>query len=126
MTFETLKNHCLARAGVREDFPFGPDTLVFKVAGKMFMLVGLDDDPLRINVKCEPEHAEALRAIYPSVYAGYHMNKRHWNTVILDGSIPDEVVLEMVDDSYELVVKSLTKRERSGLKQRPQSVCNLN
>ena len=115
MNFKTLKAYILEKKEVREDFPFDEHTLVFKVLDKMFALVSLDDTPLRINLKCDPEHAEALRAIYPSVLPGYHMNKRHWNTVILYNSIPDNVLLEMIDDSYALVVNGLKKEERNRL-----------
>ena len=82
----------------------------------MIALVGLEDDPLRINLKCDPEHAEALRAMYPAVLPGYHMHKRHWNTVILDDSLPEDLLIEMVDDSYDLVFKSLTKAVQAELK----------
>ena len=112
MDFRTLKKYLLHKKGAKEDFPFDEKTLVFKVMGKIFALVALDEDPLRINLKCDPEHAEALRAVYPAVKPGYHMNKEHWNTVILDGSIQDEVIFEMIDDSYHLVVQKLKKADR--------------
>ena len=115
MDFKTLREYVLKKKETAQDFPFGPGTLVFKVMGKMFALVGLDEDPLRINLKCEPDHAEVLRAIYPSVFPGYHMNKRHWNSVILDGSVPDEVILEMIDDSYTLVASGFKKSDRNRL-----------
>ena len=115
MTFQKLQNYLLSKKGAREDFPFDINTLVIKVGPKMFALISLENDPLTINLKCDPEHAEALRAIYPAVRPGDHMNKRHWNTVLLDGSIPDEVIYEMIDESYDLVVMSLTRAEREGL-----------
>ena len=90
-------------------------SFVFKVVGKMFALLGWSENPLRLNLKCEPAHAEALRTIYPSVIPGYHMNKRHWNTVIFDGTIPEEEVRKMIDDSYALVVKTLKKSDREML-----------
>ncbi len=115
MELNTLRDYLSGKKGVAQEFPFGPDTLVFKVLGKMFALVGLKDSPLRINLKCDPDHAEALRAMYESVIPGYHMNKRHWNTVILDGGVPNDHVLEMMDQSYDLVVKGLKKAEKKKL-----------
>lgn len=119
MTLKDLRAVCLAKPGAHEDFPFGPDTLVFKVRGKLFALCparrGVDDEPLSINLKCEPELAELLREKYDVVTPGYHMNKRHWNTVILDGSVPKREVLELIDLSYSLVVKGLRKSERERL-----------
>ena len=115
MDFHSLKDYLLGKKGAKEDFPFDPHTLVLKVMSKMFALIALEEDPLRINLKCDPEHAEALRAIYPAVLPGYHMDKRHWNTIILDGSIPDEVIHEMIDDSYALVVKGLRRADREKL-----------
>jgi predicted DNA-binding protein (MmcQ/YjbR family) len=115
MTFEKLMQYIHAKKGAWDDFPFDMETLVIKVGPKMFALIGLENDPLRMNLKCDPQHAEGLRAIYPAVQPGYHMHKRHWNTVILDGSIPDDVIYEMIDESYELVFKSLTKQQREEL-----------
>jgi len=112
MDFELLRSYLLSQAGAVEDFPFDSVTLVIKVCGKMFALVGLNDDPLRVNLKCDPGKAEFLRKHYPAVTPGYHMNKRHWNTVILDGSIPDDLILQMIDDSYALVVKGLPRGHR--------------
>ena len=113
--FFPLKKHILQKKGTREDFPFDEHTLVFKVLDKMFALVSLDEDPLCMNLKCDPEHAEGLRAIYPAVLPGYYMNKRHWNTIILDNSIPDDIILEMIDESYTLVVKGLPRADRKKL-----------
>ncbi len=109
MEFNTLKKYLLSKSGAVEGFPFDAVTLVIKVSGKMFALVGINDDPLRLNLKCDPGKAEILREIYPAILPGYHMNKRHWNTVILDGSIADTEIWSMIDDSYALVVKGLPK-----------------
>ncbi|GHA40498.1 DNA-binding protein [Streptomyces spiroverticillatus] len=95
-----------------EEFPFTPETSVFKVLGKVFALSALDAVPLSVNLKCEPENAIRLRAAYPAVVPGWHMNKRHWNTVTLDGSVPDRLVREMVEDSYDLVVAGMPRATR--------------
>lgn len=115
MTFDSFRSYCLNLRGVTEDTPFGPDVLVFKVMGKMFTLVGLDEIPLRINLKCDPERAVDLRERYEAVLPGYHMNKTHWNTVVCDGSVPDAEIREWIDHSYALVVASLRKSEREAL-----------
>jgi predicted DNA-binding protein (MmcQ/YjbR family) len=104
-----LRDHCLSFTGAEETFPFGPEVSVFKVAGKMFALSQLEADSLRVSVKCEPELAEALREAHEAVIPGYHLNKRHWNTVIIDGSLDDEAVREMIEDSYDLVVSKLPR-----------------
>ena len=112
-----LRAWCHARPGVTEERPFGPATTVFKVEGKLFALSALESEPpLRLSLKCEPELAEALRRDYEAVVPGYHLNKRHWNTVVLDGSLSDEMVLDMLEDSYDLVVSALPRatRERLG------------
>lgn len=110
MNIETLREYCLAKKSVTEEFPFGEETLVFKVAGKMFLLTSLTANPLQFNVKCDPAKAEELREQYASVQPGYHMNKKHWNTVIVDGSISAELLRKMIDDSYDLVVASLPSK----------------
>jgi predicted DNA-binding protein (MmcQ/YjbR family) len=115
MTPTELRDHCLSFAGAEETFPFGPRTSVFKVAGKMFALSQLDADSLRVSLKCEPELAEALRAAYAAVIPGYHLNKRHWNTVILDGSLSDQTIRDMIEDSYDLVVSKLPQARRHAL-----------
>ena len=115
MDAAALRAWCLSRAGATEEFPFGPETSVFKVAGKVFALSALERTPLEVSVKCEPELAEQLRAGYPAVRPGYHLNKRHWNTVTLDGSLPDQLVCDLVEDSYDLVVSALPKRVRAQL-----------
>ena len=112
MDFNTLKNYLRQKPGVVEDFPFDTVTLVIKVSGKMFALVGINGDPLRLNLKCDPGKAEILREIYPAVLSGYHMNKRHWNTVVLDGSIATTEIQAMIDESYALVVEGLPKARR--------------
>jgi predicted DNA-binding protein (MmcQ/YjbR family) len=116
MSAQRLRAVCLERPGAVEDFPFGPETSVFRVEGKMFALSALRREPLSVNLKCEPALAEALRDAYPAVRPGWHMNKRHWNTVTLDGSVPDDTLLAMIEDSYDLVVAALSrvKRERLG------------
>jgi predicted DNA-binding protein (MmcQ/YjbR family) len=110
-----LRDHCLSFRGAEETFPFGPNTSVFKVAEKMFALSQLGADSLRVSVKCEPELAEVLRAANPAVIPGYHLNKRHWNTVIIDGSLPDEEIRDMIEDSYDLVVSKLPQARRRAL-----------
>jgi predicted DNA-binding protein (MmcQ/YjbR family) len=118
MKLPELKTYLLQKIGAVEDNPFGPETLVFKVGGKMFALMGLESDPLRINLKCDPDDAQVLRSIFPAVIPGYHMNKEHWNTVILDGSIPEEEIKRMIDHSYDLVLQSLSKKLRNTLLER--------
>lgn len=115
MNLETINTYLLAKNGSVREIPFGPEHYVYKVGGKMFALVSWQEDPLRVNLKCDPEEALALRKIYTSVIPGYHMNKRHWNTVILDDNIPDDEVFRMIDASYQLVVKSLTKKVQASL-----------
>jgi len=98
--------------GATEDFPFGEDVSVFKVGGKMFALSALSSRPLQVSLKCEPELADALRRTHDSIRPGYHLNKRHWNTLTLDGSLPDKIVGDMIEDSYDLVVDGLPKSRR--------------
>ncbi len=112
MKAEGLQAACLSLRGAYEDFPFGDEVSVYKVAGKMFALCALDGDPLQLSVKCEPELAIALRDTHAAIVPGYHLNKRHWNTITLDGSLTDEFVRGMIEDSYELVVDSLPKSRR--------------
>ena len=109
-----LRDYCLSKAGTTAEFPFGPGAEVLKVMGKMFAIVP-EDAPLTISLKCDPALAEILRQTYPAVIPGYHLSKKHWNTVSIDGSVPEDEVLEMVDHSYELVVKGLKKVEREKL-----------
>jgi predicted DNA-binding protein (MmcQ/YjbR family) len=106
MNIEEFQTYCLQKKGSHEDFPFGDDTLVMKVLGKIFALANLDG-PMRINLKCDPEKAVDLREQFPSVRQGYHMDKKHWNTIDMDGSVPDFLIREWIDHSYELVVAKL-------------------
>lgn len=106
---------CLAKPGVVECYPFGEAVAVFKVAGRMFALVTLDASPAKATVKCDPDLAIALRERYAAITPGYHSSKRHWNTIVLDGSVSDEEVSELVDHSYQLVLGRLTKTQRRGL-----------
>ncbi len=117
ITLAGLRAYCCAKPAVVETFPFGEETLVFKVLGKMFALTNITAPELSVNLKCDPDWSLILREHYAAVKPGYHMNKRHWNTVLLDGSIPDDEVWEMVDHSYRLVVKGLKKRDREQLDQ---------
>ena len=112
---DELRDHCLSFIGAEETFPFGPENSVFKVRGKVFALTRLDGDPLRVSLKCEPGLAEELREAHPAVIPGYHLNKRHWNTVIIDGSLPEQMLKDMIEDSYDLVVSGLPKSQRRGL-----------
>ena len=112
MDIESLRDYCLAKKAVEEGFPFGETVLVFKVKGKIFLLTSLDSPVLEFNVKCDPEKAIEWREQYAAVQPGYHMNKKHWNTVTADGSIPSRILKEMIDDSYDLVFKSLPKKLR--------------
>ncbi len=115
MDFNQLQAYLLAKKGTTEELPFGPGALVYKVVGKMFALVAEDARPLTISLKCEPGQALLLRDVYPAVRPGYHMNKTHWNTVTLDGSIPEAEVWGMIDDSYDLVVAGLSRAQRAVL-----------
>ncbi len=112
---DALRERLNARPGASEDMPFGPDALVFKVKGKMFALVSWRADPLRISLKCDPFEAEALRDEFDAIGPGYHLNKRHWNTVILDGSVPDFLLQHLIDQSYSLVVSKLKRSEQASL-----------
>ena len=116
MNRDELKAYCLSKRGAREDFPFGDDVAVYKVVGKMFALIPVDASN-QISLKCDPTFAEVLRQTYAEVTPGYHLNKQHWNSVITDGSIPEDEIQEMIDHSYELVVKGLSKKERAKLEQ---------
>lgn len=111
MNIEDISEYCLSKKGASEDFPFDEETLVFKVMAKMFALIPLERIPLQINLKCEPELAVELREWYEAVRSGFHMNKKHWNTIWVDGSLRDELIYRWIDDSYNLVVKGLRKTE---------------
>lgn len=118
MNIETLREYCLGKPFVEESLPFGPDTLVYKVHGKIFLLTGLNDATLSFNVKCDPELALELREQYPSVQPGYHMNKKHWNTVMVDGSVPVKQLKEWIDHSYGLVSKSAAPAGKKATKKK--------
>lgn len=112
MNIEDLRSYCIQKPSVEESFPFGAPTLVFKVAGKIFLLVNIEGNPLQFNVKCDPEKALELREEYDCVLPGYHMSKKHWNTVVCDGSVQLKLLKQWIDHSYELVVDSLPKKLR--------------
>lgn len=112
MNIEILRDYCLSKSRVQETFPFGEETIVFKVMDKIFLLAGLDQAD-RFNVKCDPEKAVSLREEYEEVQPGYHMNKIHWNTVFMNGKLNDVQLKEMIDHSYDLVVKSLPKSKQT-------------
>ena len=115
MNLESFREYCLAKPGVEETFPFGEDTLVFKVMGKMFALTGLDSAVFTINLKCDPERSIELREAHHEIQPGYHMNKQYWNTVNCEGELDERLLLELVDHSYTLVVKSLSKKIQAEL-----------
>ncbi|WP_160154206.1 MmcQ/YjbR family DNA-binding protein [Microbulbifer sp. ALW1] len=115
MNYSSARSYLLTRPETVEDFPFGPDVAVFKIKGKMFATLATQDGLARTNLKCDPDEAQALRDIFSGVLPGYHMNKKHWNTVLLDGSVPDHEIERMMDRSYGLVVKGLRKSERAAL-----------
>jgi predicted DNA-binding protein (MmcQ/YjbR family) len=115
MNIEQIRTHCLKKPGVGENFPFGEETLVFKVMGKIFLLASLGNKPLTINLKCDPSLAIELRERYESVQPGYHMNKKHWNTVTLDGSIRPAEIFSWIDHSYNRVVAGLGKSAKEKL-----------
>ena len=114
MNIEEYRNYCLSKKGVTEGFPFDKTTLVFKVMGKMFALADVDTFPF-INLKCDPEKAIELRELYSAVKPGYHMNKALWNSVYVNLDVPDKLVYNWIDDSYDLIVQSLTKKLQSEL-----------
>ncbi|MFD1293417.1 MmcQ/YjbR family DNA-binding protein [Lutibacter holmesii] len=115
MNIEEFRTYCLSKKYVTESFPFDETTLVFKVADKMFALSGLDRQPTQVNLKCDPEKAIALRETYEDIIAGYHMSKKHWNTIIIDGNISNELIVELINHSYDLVVKGMTKKKQREL-----------
>lgn len=112
MDIESFRIYCLSKAETTESFPFDESTLVFKVAGKMFALTGLDRPEFKVNLKCDPERAVELREEYEEVQPGYHMSKKHWNTVDFEGGLHRDLLKELIDHSYELVLKSLKKADR--------------
>lgn len=115
MDLDAIRTYCLSKPAAEETLPFGPNVLVFKVAGKVFLLVPLDTEELQFNAKCDPEEAEELRERYPGVQPGYHMNKKHWNTITVDGSVSAALLKKWIDQSYDLVVKSLPVKTRETL-----------
>lgn len=117
MELKVLKNYCLSRKGSVETYPFGEQAAVYKVGGKMFALINLVDNPLKITLKCDPVIAEELRQKYSAIKPGYYMNKKHWNTIEIDGSIEDQEILQMIDNSYQLVFKGLKKSEKEQIEQ---------
>jgi predicted DNA-binding protein (MmcQ/YjbR family) len=111
MNIESLREYCLSKAGTEESLPFGPDTLVYKVKGKIFLITSLDEERLSFNVKCDPGLAIELREQYSCVLPGYHMNKKHWNTIVVDGSVSSKQLKEWIDHSYDLVNKIHKKQQ---------------
>ena len=125
---ETIKQYLLAKPEAVEEYPFGPDVMVIKVQQKVFALCMVRKGQRMVNLKCDPEEAQQLRDIFSAVIGGYHMNKRHWNSVLLDGSLPPGEIERMIDNSYNLVVKGLKKADREGLEVRygRQRIYSLN
>jgi len=116
-SYETLRALLLSKPGAREDFPFGPDDMVAKIGGKMFALMRVQDPPKSIILKCDPDYARELRTEYPGITTAPYMSKQHWNAIALDGTVSDEMLLGLIDDSYRLVVKGLTRKQREQLPQ---------
>jgi len=114
MNIETIREYCLSKKGVAECFPFDDITLVFKVLGKIFLFTNLEGE-LSMNVKCNPERAIELRELYPAVLPGYHMNKKHWNTVYINGTLTDKLIFSFIDHSYDMVKLSLSKNQQKEL-----------
>lgn len=115
MDIEQFRDYCLVKKGVMEDFPFGEMTLCMKVVGKIFAITGLDGAQFTVNLKCDPDYAVELREQYPEVQPGFHMNKKHWNTVDFEGTLEEPLLRKLIDHSYEQVVKSLKKAEKLAL-----------
>ncbi len=120
MNYETLCAHIEGKPAVWRDMPFGPDALVFKVLDKMFALVAWQSEPLTISLKADPIDAIILRKQYPAIKPGYHLHKKHWNTVTLNGSVPDQEVRKMIDDSYDLVVAGMTRANQARVQQKAE------
>ncbi len=115
MDIETFRDYCLSKKGVTEEFPFDETTLVFKVMGKMFALTGLNRLPFSVNLKCNPDRSIELREMHSEIQPGYHMNKKHWNTVNFSGSLTTDMLCELIDNSYNLIVSGLTKKAKQEL-----------
>ena len=111
MNIETLREYCLSKPGVEESLPFGPDTLFYKIKGKIFLLTSLNEDQLRFNVKCDPDLAVELREHYSCVLPGYHMNKKHWNTIVVDGTVSSQKLKGWIDHSYDLIAKQFSSNK---------------
>lgn len=112
---DSLRTVCLSQTAAFEDFPFGDEVAVFKVQGKMFALLPVVASPMTISLKCDPTEAELLREKYAAITPGWHLSKKHWNTILIDGTVPDDEVQSMIEDSYLLVVQSLTRKQREEL-----------
>lgn len=112
ITLDEIRHHCLKKEKVTEDLPFDESTLAFRIGGKIFLLTDIDAEILSINLKCDPQKAIELRDNYPEIRPGYHMNKRHWNTVLCEGDLPRTMILELIDHSHELVLASLPRKLR--------------
>ena len=117
MNIEELREYCLSKKAVSESFPFDEETLVFKVMDKIFLLVNINSKPLEFNIKCDPESAIELREQHSCVQPGYHMNKKHWNTIFIDGAVNSKIIQEWISDSYNLVIAGLAKAEQKRLKE---------
>jgi predicted DNA-binding protein (MmcQ/YjbR family) len=115
MNFQQARSYCLELLGTEEDFPFGPDIYVYKIKGKIFAILGTEQNEGRLNLKCDPSEALALRDIFPAISPGYHMNKKHWNTLRLNGTVPEQEIKRQIDQSRFLVVQSLPKMQRQAL-----------
>ncbi len=115
MNFEDLQQYCSSKKGVTAEFPFDESTLVFKVMGKVFALSGLNEEEAKVNLKCDPDRAIQLREEYPDIIPGYHMNKKHWNTIYLERELAEGLIRELIDHSYDLVVKKLTRKVKEEL-----------
>lgn len=113
-SFKFIDHYCLAKPAATVDYPFDETTRVYRVANKIFALLSEEQDPLRLNLKCDPQDAEALRAQHPAIFPGYHMSKKHWNTLVLDGSLPEALLRELIDHSCDLILASLPKSKRPG------------
>lgn len=118
MDIESLRDYCLSKPAVEETFPFGDETLVYKVGGKIFLICPLNSDTLQFNAKCDPEKAIELRERYDCVQPGYHMNKKHWNTIVIDGSVSNTMLKEWINDSYDLIVESLPVKAKEQIKKK--------
>jgi predicted DNA-binding protein (MmcQ/YjbR family) len=122
MDIETFRHYCMQLKGVEETLPFGPDTLVYKVMGKAFALTGLDAEEFQVNLKCDPERSIMLREEYPAqIIPGWHMNKKHWNTVYFESGLPKELLLDLINHSYQSVIEGLPKKVREAFQQADES-----